>query len=332
MNSHTSDLERPTLRVLLVGSGLLAARLARAVAASRHPLVALAEDGPCVSRAHRAWLWATRGRFTAQDALPHWANQVHIPLHFLDALDEASAEALREHNPDVLLVGGFSRRLPHRILQVPARAAVNCHPSLLPRYRGPDPIAAAILRGDPESGVTFHQMERRFDAGAVYRASAVPVAPDADWPALCHALCEEAGRQVVSVLDDIAAGSAPVPQNDEAATRAPRLRQEEAELDWRQSAVQLDRMIRAYAGQCYPRFKWRGHTVYVPRARVIQGNRAAPPGTLVRLRPRACVATGEGTLELLEALTFLPVPAPWPAPWSRLREGERLPVAARENS
>jgi methionyl-tRNA formyltransferase len=311
----------------LIGNGQLSARLAEGIHHSRHDLIVLAEDGVRCSSLSRLMFRAGLMPVSRPDTMPHWACVTGAPLLYLDELNGTDAAALQACQPDLLLVGGFSRRLPEPFLRVAPLGAINCHPSLLPRHRGPDPIAAAILSGDHVSGLTFHVMEQRFDSGPVLADFEVAIDEDWDWPRVCEALCDCAGNVVGGFIDELEAGTLePQTQDPACVTHAPMLKEADRWLDWRHAAVDLKRRVRALAGAASPRFRWEGRAVYVREVSVLSTSSEASPGTLTALRPRPCVATGKGILCLHDPMVLYPFPAPWPAPWSRLRVGDRLPT------
>lgn len=314
------------MRIIVIGNGELATRLAKAVARSRHTLLAVVDDGRFYSSFRRSCLHVGAARWSSKSFLPYWAHKIGVPLLYMDRLDGELAKGLATFQPDVILVGGLARRLPDFILDISRMATMNCHLSLLPRYRGADPVAAVILGGDLKTGVTFHQMDQNFDTGPVFAQFSIDTSPEMNWPMLCTSLCGLAADQVAEVLDGIASGVLPPVSQDEAkASCAPMLKVADSYLDWRESAVGLERRVRAFAGSIRPRFVYRSRAVYVTRVRVVtQQDSEHAPGTILNVGPPACVATGEGVLEVSQALTYWPVPMPWPAPWSGIQKGEVL--------
>jgi methionyl-tRNA formyltransferase len=84
------------------------------------------------------------------------------------------APLLRAYEPDLALCAGFPWRIPAEAIAVPKHGIVNGHPSLLPRYRGPFPVAWAVRNGETEIGLTYHLMDAEFDTGNVL--AQVPIA------------------------------------------------------------------------------------------------------------------------------------------------------------
>jgi methionyl-tRNA formyltransferase len=96
------------------------------------------------------------------------------------ATNQSMARLLRAHEPDLAICTGFPWLLSPEAIGVPRLGIVNGHPSLLPRYRGPFPIAWAIRNGETEIGLTFHLMDAAFDTGNVLAQKAIPLTDDDD--------------------------------------------------------------------------------------------------------------------------------------------------------
>lgn len=170
---------------------------------------------------------------------------VHTPESAKDKGLEAVLAALQ---PDVLVTAAYGQIVPDRLLALPRLGPVNVHPSLLPRHRGPDPIRRALWHGDARTGVTVLRMGREIDAGAVLAQVVMDMQEGEDAEALAGRLAALGGELLVRVLHDLATGEArEVPQDEAAATYAPKVTPEEEVLDWGLSAVDLVRRIRALA-------------------------------------------------------------------------------------
>ena len=210
------------------------------------------------------------------------------------------------------------------------------HLSLLPRHRGASPIQAAILAGDPETGVSIQRVVLALDAGDVVHAVATPIGPEETAGELGARLAELGARAAVEALDAIEAGTARfTPQDPERVTVCRKLKKEHGHLDWARPAPELERFVRAMAP--WPGAHTRlpeqhgGKGLTVRRARLPEGLErpaAARPGELLEVERRLCVACGEGALELLEVQVpgkrALPVPEFLRG--ARLQPGEHLGV------
>ncbi|MBJ7596193.1 MAG: methionyl-tRNA formyltransferase [Candidatus Dormibacteraeota bacterium] len=149
--------------------------------------------------------------------------------------------------PDALVVAAYGQIIPALLLDASLHGGVNVHGSLLPRWRGAAPVAAAILAGDTRTGVSIMRMDAGLDTGPVYATSETEIGADQTAPSLTGRLADAGARLLLEVLSGLEDGSvAAVAQDDSQATYAPRLRREDGNLEWSSiGAVDLDRRVRA---------------------------------------------------------------------------------------
>lgn len=192
---------------------------------------------------------------------------------------------------DAAIVAAYGLILPQAFLDAPTRGCLNIHGSLLPRWRGAGPIQAAIAAGDHETGITIMQMAAGLDTGPMLRTAATPIGAQ-ETSADLHDRLAEMGAALI--VEELAAPSVPVAQDDALACYAPKLSREDARLDFCLPATVLERRIRAF----YP---WPGSlgllgdmVLKILAADVVQGE--GIPGTL--LPGGFTVACGEGALRV----------------------------------
>ncbi len=234
-------------------------------------------------------------------------------------------QRLRDLEPDVVVSAAYGGILPGRVLDLPRLGAVNVHPSLLPRYRGPDPVRRALWNGDAETGVTIQRMARQVDAGDILRQEVVPVDPDDNAGALTERLAEIGGRLLLRALRDLATErAAPQSQDAASATQAPKIRPEEEVSDFEPPAAVLAARARALAPR--PSLRTPGGLKLL-EVRALAESSSEAPGTVVGLRKDQglAVATGQGVLLLRR------VQAPGGRPLDALEwaRGRRLTVGQR---
>lgn len=156
------------------------------------------------------------------------------------------ASDIADFHADVLVVVAYGQILKAEVLKTPATGCINVHASLLPRWRGAAPIQRAIMTGDRQTGVSIMAMDEGLDTGAVYIQQTVEIATDDTSRTLADKLAAVGSKALAQTLDRIAAGDAhTMPQPTEGVTWANKITKEEAHLDWRRSATQLAREIRA---------------------------------------------------------------------------------------
>lgn len=212
----------------------------------------------------------------------------------------SEAERLRSLAPDAIAVVAYGMLLPPDVLDVPRLGCVNVHFSLLPRWRGAAPVERAIVAGDERTGVTTMLMDPGLDTGPMLHKEVVDVGPDDTTGTLRGRLAELAAQVLVRTLRDLDAGTVtPQPQDNTAATIAPKIEPAEAELDPQEPARALERRVRAM-DPAPGAFLWfRGHRLKVWKAAWEPGD--GEPGTIASVDGDGiAVQTGEGRLRLVE--------------------------------
>jgi methionyl-tRNA formyltransferase len=154
---------------------------------------------------------------------------------------------MRALEPELSVVVAYGHILPSAVIDLPRLGTLNIHASLLPALRGAAPIQGAILQGMTETGVTIMQMIPALDAGDMLHVARTPVPPDETYGELHERLAELGALAIVQSLALLEAGAAiAVPQDEALATYAPKITREMTRLDFRRSAVEVYRVIRAF--------------------------------------------------------------------------------------
>ncbi len=214
------------------------------------------------------------------------------------------AATLVSFQPEVIVVAAYGQILPPSILDIPEYGCVNIHPSLLPRHRGPSPVAAAILAGDEVSGVTFMLMDAGMDTGPIIAQEKVAVSPQDTTGSLTMKLAEVSAKLLPHVLKRLVAGELPPqPQNHAEASYSRLITKEDGEIDWRLPAVVLWRRVRAFQPWPGAYTRWRKKKLEIIEAVPVLGQANAGVGQVVALEQGDAafgVGTGEGILGVLK--------------------------------
>jgi methionyl-tRNA formyltransferase len=153
---------------------------------------------------------------------------------------------LTEIGPDCCPVTAYGALIPQVALDIPAHGWVNLHFSVLPAWRGAAPVQHAILRGDDITGATTFQIVRELDAGPVFGVLTEPIRPSDTAGDLLDRLAVAGAELLVATLDGIESGQLEArPQPADGVSLAPKLSPADAQVDWHQPAVAIDRRIRA---------------------------------------------------------------------------------------
>jgi len=176
------------------------------------------------------------------------ALDLGIPVLQLASLKTAEAQnALRELEPDLVVVVAYGLLLPGAVLAIPRRGCVNVHASLLPRWRGASPVQAAILAGDTETGVSIMQLEPGLDTGPVYTTATLAIGADETAGELEARLARLGADTLGGIIEPLLAGElTAVAQPATGATYARRITKAEARIDWREPAHVIARRVRAW--------------------------------------------------------------------------------------
>lgn len=212
--------------------------------------------------------------------------------------EEGFAEALGAFEPEALAVVAYGHILPRDVLAV--APAVNVHFSLLPRYRGAAPVQRALMDGATATGVTTFLLEPTVDTGPIIGREQVHVGPEETAGELLARLAPIGARLLITSLDGLEAGTAePLEQESALACPAPKIRPEEALVDWAAPAGRIVNLIRALNPTPVAWTTLRGRRLNLWRARPASGD--GEPGTVLEAgKDVLLVAAGEEAVELLE--------------------------------
>ena len=225
---------------------------------------------------------AGRGRQLTASPVKQRALRAGIEVRQPTSLrDPEAQQALRELQPDLLVVIAYGLILPQAVLEIPPNGGWNLHASLLPRWRGAAPIQRAILAGDEDTGITVTQMDAGLDTGAMLHVKKTWIGNDTAGR-VTERLSELGARAIVEVLGDLSAYP-PVPQPEEGVTYAKKIDKSEARLDFTKSPFELARQVQAFNPSPGAYFVVGGERIKVLSASVLnrEASEDTEPGTLV---------------------------------------------------
>jgi methionyl-tRNA formyltransferase len=265
---------------------------------------------------------AGRGRGTVQSPVKEAAVSLGLPVLQPERLDALFIEELRALQPQLLVVAAYGKIFRPVFLDLFPQGGINVHPSLLPRYRGPSPVSAAILAGDAATGVTIQRIAQKFDTGDILRQGRHPLDGTETTAALTESLAAEGAELLLAVLTEIARGCPPAPvvQSEADATYCHPVRKENGQLRWDEPAVQIERKVRAF--DPWPRAftTYRADTLLLLKSHVYPDTLAPESGSeapgLVFAADRGhglLVGTGRGVLAVERLQLQFKKPLDWRA-------------------
>lgn len=231
-------------------------------------------------------------------AAERFGSEVRTPKNFRDPAD---VEALAELAPDLIVVVAYGVILPQSVLDIPSLGCVNVHASLLPRWRGAAPIQRAIMAGDAETGVAIMKIEAGLDTGPVGLVEKVAITSEMTAGELHDRLSRAGADALGRALAALSRGTlAFTPQHEEGVTYAKKIANDEARIDWTQSAQAVHDHVRGLSP--FPgAFCMIDGAKGPERIKVLRTTRSDEQGAPgIALDDRLLIACGDGAVRLLE--------------------------------
>ena len=226
------------------------------------------------------------------------AEKFKLPIFQPANLVNSAIAELTRQKIDMFIVAAYGKILPKGILNIPQYGALNVHPSLLPKYRGPSPIQTAILNDEDETGVTIMLMDEKMDHGPIVANSKFEIRNSKfTYPELHSKLAEIGADLLVKMIPDWIEGKIkPVPQDEGKATYTRILKKEDGKIDWNQPATEIERQVRALTPWPGTFTLFKGKTLKILKASVLPGT--LPKPGLGRITPGAVFLTAEKKLAI----------------------------------
>jgi len=232
-----------------------------------------------------------------------------IPLLKPEKLDSAAREQAAALKPDLLVSFAYGKIFGPKFLALFPLGGINIHPSLLPRYRGPTPIPAAILNRETVTGITIQRLAAEVDSGDILLQETVPLSGRETTASLSETMAKKAAELLPATLRGIAGETLTArPQDHSAATYCSLIKKEDGLIDWSRSAAEIDAQIRAF--DPWP-LSWTTHgelQLFILKAEVLKAapenadNAPALPGQVLgKDKDKGIlIQTGEGVLAVSE--------------------------------
>lgn len=289
------------MRIVFFGTPLFAAHVLEHLLQHRMPIVAV------ISKPDRP-----KGRSGTPVPTPvkrvALAHHTPLPLYQPEIVsDLAFADVLRAYKADLFVVVAYGEIIKQHLLEMPHRACINLHASLLPKYRGAAPIQRCLIEGEQETGVTIMHMVKKMDAGDMIKKTHVLIGPETTFGELEHSLCEVGKQTLLEVLHAFETGEpSRDPQDHTQATFAPKIELEDCEIQWSRSAQELHNLVRGvnpYPGAwCYITVRGEKKRLKISQTRPLFCEKTTP-GILLnsdQTKGNLLIATGDQALELRE--------------------------------
>lgn len=292
------------LRIIYMGTPQFAVPALEALIEKSAPGALLPEGLEIVTVITRPDKPAGRGREVVFSPVKQSALAHNIPVWQPGSFKKAeNSDKLAEYAADLYIVAAFGQILPQKVLDQPRSGTLNIHASLLPRYRGADPIAETIVQGEREAGVSIMLLDAGIDTGPVLLSKSMPLTGEETTGTLTEHLSQLGAQALLETLPLwIANKIEPQPQDNDRATHTHMLKKEDGEITWSLPAAALARKVRAYQPWPTAFTHWRGKVLKITAAHPlgVELDAEIQPGT-VSVQEEAghkviAIATGSGLL------------------------------------
>lgn len=238
-----------------------------------------------------------RGNKLIKSSVHTFAEDTGIPVYTPKSLkDSIAQQEFVELNANLAVVVAYGLILPKVILEAPTYGCINAHASLLPQWRGAAPIQRAIMAGDKETGITIMKMDEGLDTGPMLDQQTIKIG-NMDAVELSEKLSIMSADMLLETISNLTVTDEITQPN--LATYADKIDKKEAAIEWNKSAIEIDRLIRAFA----PKGAWF-ETNSFERIKIIKASVGqemefnAVPGEFLQDGDDYFIACGEGTLKL----------------------------------
>lgn len=208
-------------------------------------------------------------------------------------------EWMKNCDADVAIVIAYGRILVSDLLNAPKLGCINVHASLLPKYRGAAPIHWAIINGESKTGVCTMQMDEGMDTGDVLLRRETNISNIETTAELWDHLSNMGAELLVETLAQLHE-IVPTPQDHTQATHAPLIQKSLGQIRWNQSAQDVHNLVRGCVSWPVAHCLFRNNVLKIWKSSISELNSTELPGTVIQLKPFPVIATGDGTLQLLE--------------------------------
>ena len=245
-----------------------------------------------------------RGHKIVASPIKQFAVENDIPVFQPKSIrKEPDVQALiKELNADFFVTFAFGQILPQEILDMPKYETINLHASLLPKYRGANPIQRCIINGDKETGICTMITELGLDCGDICIKCPIEISESMNCEELWETIAEKSPELIEKTLLGIVDGSLiPVKQCEEGVCFANKLTPDEFRIDWTKSAREIHNLVRGIYKSPGAVFTFNDKLVKVMETCVIDEETSVPAGEVISATKLGVdFATGKGILRLLK--------------------------------
>jgi len=247
-----------------------------------------------------------RGQKISLSPVKKYAVEHNIPLFQPISIkkDLEVQEELKKIAPDFFVTFAFGQILSKEVLDIPKYSTINLHASLLPLYRGANPIQRAIINGDAKTGICTMITEEGLDCGGICLKDEIEITEDMNYVELFELIAQKSPELIEMTLLNIKSGSLhPTEQCHSNVTFAKKMTSEESKIDWGQTARQIHNLVRGIYKFPSAHGFFKGKFVKIKQTKVLEENisQGASAGTILAINKEGLeIATVDGVLLIIK--------------------------------
>lgn len=231
------------------------------------------------------------------------AKKNNIPVFDPKKLDETAIKQIKDLSPDLIILVAYGKIIPQSVLDSPKFGAINVHPSLLPKLRGPSPIQNSLLAGEKETGTTIMLMDAGIDTGDILSQKRISVGQDETFPELSQKLAGKSAKLLLETIPLWIEGKIkPQKQNNEAATFCQLIKKEDGKINWHESAQSVYNEYKAFYSWPGIFTVWNGKRIKLNKIILAKdkSGKKQPAGKVFKLNDGLAIQTRKGAIILEE--------------------------------
>lgn len=210
-------------------------------------------------------------------------------------------DKIKELKPDIIVVIAYGQIIPQAILDIPKYACLNVHGSLLPKYRGASCLAAPILNGDQETGISIMKMNAKMDAGPILKQFKIKLNQTENLQDIHDSLANLSSENLIPVILDYSQGKIKeISQDDSQASYVKLTKKSDGLINWEKSAIDLEREFRAYLPWPGSFTYWSNRILKIKEASLAKENFNLKAGEIRYHQKKILIGTGQGLIDILK--------------------------------
>jgi len=247
---------------------------------------------------------AGRGKHLRPSPIKEYALEKDLPIYQPKSIRKEPdiINALKEYSPDFFVTFAFGQILSQEVLDIPKFETINLHASLLPKYRGANPIQRCIINGDTETGICTMITELGLDCGDVCIKEKIDIPDDMTCEDLWLKISEDSPELLEKTLIGLYNKTiVPCPQCEDGVCFADKLKKEETLIDWNKSAEEIHNLVRGVYKSPSAYFIYKEKIIKVLKTTVENDITTDKTGEIVKADKNGVVIqTSKGQIRLIK--------------------------------